>query len=82
MVLNWFKPYLDSQGLYAKHKSKKSSLFLLNNCVHQGSILGPVVFTLYTNDLIKSNNLYMLFTDDSVMSGKIIDEIIKSLILD
>ena len=67
-VLDWFTSYLSfcTQSVFVGHASTPSAL----KCgVPQGSVLGPLLFTLYTQSLstviCQSGHSYHFFADDS-----------------
>ena len=66
-ALNWFKSYLKDRVQYVMVNGSLSEFFtLLNIAVPQGSILGPILFLIYINDLFYCNNLFnILFADDT-----------------
>ena len=62
----WFKSYLDQRPQYTEINGKRSSNQKITTGVPQGSILGPLLFLIYINDLPSSNKfLNILFADDT-----------------
>ena len=51
IVLEWFKNYLSNRKQYVSYNSCKSQLEDIVCGVPQGSILGPLLFILYVNDI-------------------------------
>lgn len=82
-ALEWFKSYLHNRKQYVKYEGSKSSELIIKCGVPQGSILGPLLFLLYINDIENASNeiFLMLFADDSsaFMQGKDLSEMFLSM---
>jgi len=67
-ALSWFHSYLTNRLQFVSIDAKSSPLCIINCGVPQGSILGPLLFLLYINDLpLCSNFLTLLFADDTTL---------------
>ncbi len=80
--LTWFKNYLANRQQFVYINNEKSDMKYINKGVPQGSILGPLLFLIYINDLAKCTTLFtLLFADDTsfLISGKNLHDIINIL---
>ena len=66
-TLNLFKSYLSNRTQYVMCNMSASSLQTITHGVPQGSILGPVLFLLYINDIVRTSSFFnfLLYADDS-----------------
>jgi len=73
VILQWFSSYLSDRTFQVVFRSRTSSMVIIICSVHQGSVLGPRLFTLYTADLadlisldFKAHNVNLQsYADDS-----------------
>jgi hypothetical protein len=85
IIIDWFGPHLTNRKQKVEIKSPNSTHNLASDCgilkhgVHQGSILGPLLFLVYINDIpLQINSLAepVLFADDSsviISNGNFVD---------
>ena len=66
-ALSWLKSYLSNRMQYTIANGVKSSKKAVEYGVPQGSVLGPLLFLLYVNDIAQAtgNHKLRLFADDS-----------------
>ena len=69
--LNWLVSYLADRKCFVQIGSFKSKINTFNIGVPQGSILGPILFLIYINNLPKISDTLktQLFADDTIVSN-------------
>jgi len=77
--LLFFESYLTNRKQYVDLNGIKSERNDIDTGVPQGSILGPLLFIIFLNDmpLVSENLSYILFADDTTLSAKVHKKSIK-----
>ena len=84
------KSYLSGRKQYVKIDEVKSSIQTIKTGVPQGSIVGPLLFNIFINDIINSSRKFnlILYADDTTLNstlesfGRTTDEIQSSIIIE
>ena len=81
--LEWFESYLSNRKLFITYGDKQTNIETITCGVPQGSILGPLLFLIFVNDLHKVTKYLgpIMFADDTNLfcSHKISKHFSKSL---
>ena len=70
-VLNWVASFLDQRSQKVVIRGTESQPFAVTSGVPQGSVLGPILFLIFINDLpLEVLSHVSLFADDSKLFTK------------
>ena len=83
LSLSWFDSYLTCRKQFVSYNNAKSETANISCGVPQGSILGPLLFIIYINDIVRVSNVLfpVVFADDTnvFIQGKNIDTMCKTM---
>ena len=81
-ILKWFESYLTGRSQYVAYNGVESKVLSIICGVPQGSILGPLLFIIYMNDICNVSHLCtILYADDTsvVANDKNLDKLLETL---
>ena len=69
VALNWFQSYLTKHTQFVQYNDTSSSIREIETGVPQGSILGPLLFVIYINDIhtVSQKFTFVLYADDTTL---------------
>ena len=65
IAIHWLSNYLTNRKQYVNVDGHSSNLLDVTCGLPQGSILGPILFLIYINDICNVSDLLVLFADDT-----------------
>ena len=82
-ALEWFRNYLTNRNQYVMFNNHKSNVGNVHCGVPQGSVLGPLLFIIFINDIAYSSKClsFFIYADDTngIMSNRNLQDLITSV---
>ena len=83
-ALKWLRSYLSDRKQYVSVNNSDSSMTKITYGVPQGSILGPLLFIIYINDIpeISTIEKFILYADDAniIVTANTIEEVYNQIV--
>ena len=83
LALSWVSSYLKNRTQYVELNNQKSQKLQIKYGVPQGSVLGPLLFILYVNDICEVSKLMktIIFADDTnlICCGENLDQLLDTV---
>ena len=70
-AIKWFRSYLSNRSQYVEIDDTRSGIKNIRTAVPQGSILGPLLFIIYVNDINKASKKIeaIIYADDTSLNS-------------